>query len=61
MCRQVGQAVVYVTNIDQIVEDMDAVWKEFSPIPITIAPCGIGISKLVVGARIEISRIAIKG
>ena len=58
--RDVGQAVVYMTNIDDI-EDMDAVWKEFFPDPDNYCSRAvIGISKLVVGARIEISCIAIK-
>ena len=49
-----------MTNIDEI-EDMDAVWKEFFPDPDNYCSRAvIGISKLVVGARIEISCIAIK-
>jgi 2-iminobutanoate/2-iminopropanoate deaminase len=58
--RDVGQAVVYMTNIDEI-DAMDAVWQEFFPDPNNYCSRAvIGISKLVVGARIEISCIAIK-
>ena len=58
--KDVGQAVVYMTNIDEI-EEMDAVWQEFFPDPENYCSRAvIGISKLVVGARIEISCIAIK-
>ena len=58
--RDVGQAVVYMTDIDEI-EAMDAVWQEFFPDADNYCSRAvIGISKLVVGARIEISCIAIK-
>ena len=58
--RDVGQAVVYMTNIDEI-DAMDAVWQEFFPdLNNYCSRAVIGISKLVVGARIEISCIAIK-